>query len=143
MTRMSVVANTKIQPTSATQRGHRIQPHPVRPRHVRARPPQQHEADDLPDELHEDPRRDQRVDHRAEREEARHDRERAEHEQRDVREALRRVQPAEHLEEVAVPRRRIRNARVAEQQREHRAERRPQHQHREDASRPRIRRSAP
>ena len=49
------------------QRGHGIQPHPVRPRHVRRRSPQQHEADDLPHELHEDARHDQRVDHRAER----------------------------------------------------------------------------
>ena len=35
-----------------------------------ARGAEQHHADDLPHELHEDPRHDQRVDHRAEREEA-------------------------------------------------------------------------
>ena len=68
---------------------------------------------------------------------------RAEHEQRDVREVLRRMQPPEHAEEVAALRRRVRDARVAEQQREHRAERGPQHEqreHRRDAS---IRRSSP
>ena len=54
-----------------------------------------------------------------------------------------RMQPAEHAEEVAVARRGVRDARVAEQQREHRAERRPQHQQREDRRDASSRRAAP
>src|SRR5438034_5983539 len=44
-------------------------PHPIGPRHVRRSPAQQRHRADLPDELHEDPRRDQRIYHHAKRSE--------------------------------------------------------------------------
>ena len=53
------------------------------------------------------------------------------HDQGDVGKLLGRVQPSEHGKEVAVTRRRKRNARIAEQQREHRPECGPQDQKRE------------
>ena len=99
--------------------------------------PQQHHGEHLADELHEDPRRDQRVDHQAERQQAAEDRNQAQHEQRDVREMLGRVQPSEDLEEVAVPGGRVRNPRIAEEQREHRSERGPQDEEREHRRDPR------
>ena len=118
------------------ERWNGIEPHPKRPGHVRPLRAQQHHREHLPDELHENPGRDQHVDDEAERQEAADDRDQAEHDQRHVRKSPRRVQPAEHGEEVAVARRRVGDAGVAEQQGEHRAERRPQDQegeHRRDA----------
>ena len=52
-------------------------------------------------------------------------------EQGDVGKRLRRMQPAKRLEEVAVLRRRVGDARVTEQQRKHRPECRPQDRSRE------------
>ena len=56
----------------------------------------------------------------------REDGEPANHEQRDVRKALLRMDPPEDAEERAVECRRVRDPRVAEQQREDGSERRPQ-----------------
>ena len=88
-------------------------------------------------ELHHEARRDQRIDDAAERKETAHDRNDAEDEQGHVRKPPRRVKPTERFEEVSFPGRRIRHARVAEQQRKDRSERRPQNHQGEDAGYPR------
>src|SRR6266478_4259322 len=110
----------------------RVEPHTVRTRHIWLLPAQQDQSKGLSHELHQDPSDDKRVNHCPERKEARHDGDRAEHEQRDVREVLGRVQPAEHAEEVAALRRSIGDARVTQEKREHRPECGPEHQQRED-----------
>src|SRR5438876_9766773 len=110
---------------------HGIEPHPIRPRQVRRPPAQQRHRADLPDELHQNPRRDQCIDHHAQRHEPGEDREDAQHDQRDAGESLGRMEAREDFEEVAVLRRRIRHPRVPEQEGEDRAERGPQDHRRE------------
>ena len=106
---------------------------PVRSRaaEVGAVAPQQHDGADLADELHHDARDQQGVDHGAQRQCAARDRDHAQHQQRDVGELSRGVESGERLEEISLPRRGVRDARVAEQQREYRSERRPQDEERE------------
>src|SRR2546423_1806608 len=114
------------------QSRHRIEPHPVRARHVRRVLPQQHQTNYLSHELHQDTCDDECINHRAQREESGDDRQDSQYDQRDVREILCRMQSAEDPEEVTAFRRGEWNSRVAEQQREHRSERSPQHQQGED-----------
>lgn len=52
-------------PQQRHERWNGIEPHAVGARHLRRVPAQQHEPDDLPHELHENPRDDERVDHRS------------------------------------------------------------------------------
>ena len=117
-------------PSQGYQVGHRIQPDAERAFQIRPIAPQQGHGDDLAHELDEDARGDERVDDHAERQRAGDDGDDADEQQRDVGEALLGMDPGEDAEEGAVGGRRIRDARVAEQQREDRPERGPQHQER-------------
>ena len=119
-------------------RGNRIEPHLERAGAVGQPLAQERDRDDLSRELDDDPRRDERGDDLIQREERRDDRHRPQDVERDVGELLGRMDVREGLEEVALGGRRERDARVAEEEGEDRAERGPQ-----DDDRHRHRRSAP
>src|SRR5207248_6411616 len=84
------------------ERWNRIEPDPIRAWQVRTGAPEAHHADDLTDELHENSRGDQRVDHDPQREERREDRDHAQDQHRYVRKPFCRMEPAERFEEVTV-----------------------------------------
>src|SRR5215467_905342 len=114
------------------ERRQRVEPHPIWTRHVRSLLAQQDESEDLPHELHQNARNDERIDHRAEREETGNDRERPKYEQRYIGEILGRMQAAERPEEIPTLGRGERNSRVTEEKGEDGAERGPEHEERED-----------
>jgi hypothetical protein len=96
--------------------GQRVQPHLIRQSRRGPAPPQNHHAHGLPDKLHEQPHRENRLDHRPQPEkQAEHERRAAKKQQRNVRETLRRMHARENGKEISVARRRIRHARVAQQ----------------------------
>ena len=90
---------------------------------------QNHNANVLQEELHDDPQDDQRCNDLAQTEEAKQDGHATEIKQRDVREMARRVKLAEDLKKVSVASRCKRNAGVAKQKREYAGEGRDHHQH--------------
>ena len=124
MTRQSDVMNTKIRPT---ERGpEQNKPDLERPPHVGPQAREQDDGEDLADELHQNPRRDERVNnHASDRRPAIAMRPIT---TSGIQEALGRVHAAEDLKEIRVARRRVPDPGIAEEQREHRPERRPENQ---------------
>src|SRR6185437_8796445 len=80
----------------------RVEPDAIRSFQLGLVAPQQRDRRDLTDELNENSRCDQRVNHHPQREETTDDRDHTEHDQRNVRELLPRMKPPEDFEEIPV-----------------------------------------
>src|SRR5262245_1028454 len=114
------------------QTGQWIKPDAVGPGHLGRAPAQEGHGKDLPDKLYDDARDEERIDHNARWKKAADDGYEADDHPRHMRKSLLWMQPAENLEEVTILRRRVGNARIAEQQRENRTDGGPKYHHREN-----------
>src|SRR6185503_21725 len=127
----SVCTGSRVQkapPTKRDQGWYRVEPHPEGPFHLRLHSPQPDQRADLPDKLDEYSGREEGLDDILELKKAERNGEPADEQQRHVGKILGRMKPREHAKEVSILCRRVRDARVTQQQREAGAERRPQHQ---------------